>query len=82
MLYGNVVHTIYLNFAQKYTLFIYLPRIPEKRFNFAKQKVNLAMNIEELYAIYREHPVVTTDSRKCPEGSIFFEINQFLIIFR
>lgn len=32
------------------------------------------MNIEELYAIYREHPVVTTDSRKCPEGSIFFAL--------
>ena len=32
------------------------------------------MNIEELYAIYREHPIVTTDSRKCPEGSIFFAL--------
>lgn len=32
------------------------------------------MNIEELYAIYKEHPVVTTDSRKCPEGSIFFAL--------
>jgi len=32
------------------------------------------MNTEELYAIYLEHPVVTTDSRKCPEGSIFFAL--------
>ena len=32
------------------------------------------MNTEELYAIYLSHPVVTTDSRKCPEGSIFFAL--------
>ena len=32
------------------------------------------MNCKELYAIYGEHPVVTTDSRKCPEGSIFFAL--------
>ena len=32
------------------------------------------MNTEELYAIYLAHPVVTTDSRKCPEGSIFFAL--------
>ena len=32
------------------------------------------MNTEALYAVYREHPVVTTDSRKCPEGSIFFAL--------
>ena len=32
------------------------------------------MNTEELYAIYLEHPVVTTDSRNCPEGSIFFAL--------
>ena len=31
------------------------------------------MKTEDLYAIYCEHPVVTTDSRKCPEGSIFIE---------
>ena len=28
----------------------------------------------ELYSLYREHPVVTTDSRNCPEGSIFFAL--------
>ena len=32
------------------------------------------MNTEQLYALYKEHPVVTTDSRKCPEGSIFFAL--------
>ena len=32
------------------------------------------MNTEELYAIYLEHPVVTTDSRNCPEWSIFFAL--------
>lgn len=29
------------------------------------------MDIKELYQIYRQHPVVTTDSRDCPQGSIF-----------
>ena len=29
------------------------------------------MDIQEIYKIYQEHPVVTTDSRNCPEGSIF-----------
>lgn len=32
------------------------------------------MNTKALYAIYKEHPVVTTDSRKCPERSIFFAL--------
>ena len=32
------------------------------------------MNIEELYSIYMQHPHVTTDSRKCPDGSIFFAL--------
>ena len=32
------------------------------------------MNTKALYAIYKEHPLVTTDSRKCPEGSIFFAL--------
>ena len=42
------------------------------------------MNSKELYAIYEQHPVITTDSRDCPEGSIFialkgesFDGNQF-----
>ncbi|MBO7471933.1 MAG: UDP-N-acetylmuramoyl-tripeptide--D-alanyl-D-alanine ligase [Bacteroidaceae bacterium] len=32
------------------------------------------MNTKALYAVYKEHPLVTTDSRKCPEGSIFFAL--------
>ena len=32
------------------------------------------MEIKELYEIYKAHPVVTTDSRSCPEGSIFFAL--------
>ena len=32
------------------------------------------MDIKELYAYYREHPTVTTDSRDCPQGSIFIAL--------
>ncbi|MBO4593641.1 MAG: UDP-N-acetylmuramoyl-tripeptide--D-alanyl-D-alanine ligase [Bacteroidaceae bacterium] len=32
------------------------------------------MTIEELYEIFLRHPQVTTDSRRCPEGSIFFAL--------
>ena len=32
------------------------------------------MRTEELYAIYQKHPLVTTDSRRCPQGSIFFAL--------
>lgn len=32
------------------------------------------MNTEQLYEIFLQHPVVTTDSRRCPEGSIFFAL--------
>ncbi len=42
------------------------------------------MDSKELYAIYEQHPVITTDSRECPKGSIFialkgdsFDGNQF-----
>ena len=44
------------------------------------------MDIKELYAFYKQHPVVTTDSRDCPVGSIFialkgesFDGNKFAI---
>jgi len=44
------------------------------------------MNTKELYKLYQQHPVVTTDSRNCPEGSIFialkgasFNGNQFAL---
>ena len=47
-------------------------------------KISINMDIKELYAFYQQHPVVTTDSRDCPEGSIFialkgesFDGNQF-----
>mgnify|MGYP003618192756 CR=1 FL=1 len=32
------------------------------------------MDISELYQIYQAHPVITTDSRDCPEGSIFLAL--------
>ena len=32
------------------------------------------MEISQLYNIFKEHPAVTTDSRECPEDSIFFAL--------
>ncbi len=32
------------------------------------------MEIEKLYTLYRQYPHVTTDSRNCPVGSIFFAL--------
>lgn len=32
------------------------------------------MNIKELYKLYKQHPCITTDSRDCPEGSIFLAL--------
>ena len=32
------------------------------------------MLISELYTLYKQHPVITTDSRVCPSGSIFFAL--------
>ncbi|WP_315537379.1 UDP-N-acetylmuramoyl-tripeptide--D-alanyl-D-alanine ligase [Prevotella koreensis] len=32
------------------------------------------MDIKEMYALYREHPMITTDSRDCPQGSIFLAL--------
>lgn len=32
------------------------------------------MEIERLYELYKQHPVVTTDSRDCPEGALFFAL--------
>ena len=44
------------------------------------------MEIKELYKLYQQHPCITTDSRDCPEGSIFlalkgesFDGNQFAL---
>ncbi len=32
------------------------------------------MDISELYQIYQAHPTITTDSRDCPQGSIFLAL--------
>ena len=32
------------------------------------------MDIKQLYELYRQHPTITTDSRECPEGSIFLAL--------
>ena len=32
------------------------------------------MKIAELYGLYKQHPVVSTDSRKCPQGALFFAL--------
>ena len=32
------------------------------------------LQIDELYNLFLQHPQVTTDSRDCPEGSIFFAL--------
>ena len=32
------------------------------------------MTISELYKIFLEHPVVTTDTRDCPKDSLFFAL--------
>lgn len=32
------------------------------------------MDISALYAIFKEHSDITTDTRNCPAGSIFFAL--------
>lgn len=32
------------------------------------------MDSKEMYKLYEQHPVITTDSRNCPEGSIFIAL--------
>ena len=32
------------------------------------------MDIKELYRLYQQHPVITTDSRDCPKDSIFLAL--------
>ena len=34
----------------------------------------MTMDIKELYKLYQQHPCITTDSRECPEGSIFLAL--------
>ena len=37
-------------------------------------ETTLIMDIKELYRIYQQHPCITTDSRDCPQGSIFLAL--------
>lgn len=39
-----------------------------------QKKNSYSMDIAQIYTLYKEHPVVTTDSRTCPAGSIFFAL--------
>ena len=32
------------------------------------------MTVEQLYSIFQQHPVVSTDSRTCPPGALFFAL--------
>ena len=32
------------------------------------------VDIKKLYELYQQHPCITTDSRDCPEGSIFLAL--------
>ena len=32
------------------------------------------MDIKQLYKLYQQHPCITTDSRNCPEGSVFLAL--------
>ena len=32
------------------------------------------MDIKKIYKLYQQHPCITTDSRECPEGSIFLAL--------
>ncbi len=34
----------------------------------------MCIEISELYKVFQAHPVITTDSRDCPSGSIFFAL--------
>ena len=34
----------------------------------------MVMDIKKLYNLYRQHNGITTDSRDCPEGSIFLAL--------
>ena len=33
-----------------------------------------SMSLTDLYELFLSHPVITTDTRNCPEGSIFFAL--------
>ena len=42
--------------------------------NFVPAKNTFIMEIKDIYSFYKQHPVVTTDSRDCPQGSIFIAL--------
>jgi UDP-N-acetylmuramoyl-tripeptide--D-alanyl-D-alanine ligase len=55
-------------------------------FRIFAPKLQIIMEIKELYKLYQQHPCITTDSRDCPQGSIFlalkgetFDGNKFAI---
>jgi len=50
------------------------PKIIRKFAFCNKQNQKREMEISELYKIFLQHPQVTTDSRNCPDGSIFFAL--------
>jgi UDP-N-acetylmuramoyl-tripeptide--D-alanyl-D-alanine ligase len=39
-----------------------------------RRKMYNSMNLSELYTLYKQHPVVTIDSRTCPPGALFFAL--------
>ena len=43
-------------------------------FTIFAAKFTKFMEIKELYQLYQQHPCITTDSRDCPEGSIFLAL--------
>lgn len=46
-----------------------------KKWYFCRVLKHYAMTTtEELYALFEAHPVITTDTRSCPAGSIFFAL--------
>ena len=43
-------------------------------FHIFAAKFKKFMDIKKLYQLYQQHPCITTDSRDCPEGSIFLAL--------
>ncbi len=54
----------------------YIARHQNKCFfaTFAANNNTKTMEAKKLYQLYRQHPEITTDSRNCPEGSIFIAL--------
>ena len=49
--------------------------MPKKPYLCRHNYAFLNMDIQSLYQLYRQHPCITTDSRDCPEGSIFLALH-------